>query len=156
MLIGFLRNEDAQNRTKAVKEVLGTPACSGIKIVAEQEAEWQRTKANDVVAGWLASGIKFNIVFANNDEMALGAIQALKAVGTDMKDVTVAGIDATADALAAMKAGDLAVTVFQDAVGQGTRSIDAAAQMIKGEAVPKYIEIPFQTVTKDNMSSFMK
>lgn len=156
MLIGFLRNEDAQNRTQAVKDVLGTPACSGIKIIAEQEGEWQRTKANDIVAGWLASGKKFDIVFANNDEMALGAIQALKAVGADMKNVTVAGVDATADALAAMKAGDLDITVFQDAVGQGTGSVDAASKMMKGETVPKYIEIPFQTVTQDNMSGFMK
>ncbi len=63
--------------------------------------------------------MQFDAVVSNNDEMAIGAIQALKAAGVDMNKVIVAGVDATQDALAAMKAGDLDVTVFQNAAGQG-------------------------------------
>ena len=154
LLIGFLRNEDAQARTNAVKDVLKTDACSGIEIVAEQEAEWQRTKGADVTANWLASGIKPDIVFANNDEMALGAIQALKAAGLSMDDVVVAGVDATPDALDAMEAGDLDVTVFQDAAGQGRGGIDAALAMIGGESLGAYTDIPFIAVTPENMADF--
>jgi len=154
LLIGFLRNEDAQNRTNAVKEVNGLKMCSGIEIVAEQEAEWQRTEGADTMANWLASGIKPDIVYANNDEMALGAIQALKSAGISMDDVVVAGVDATPDALAAMEAGDLDVTVFQDAVGQATGGVDAALQMIAGEDLPAYVNIPFVAVTPDNMAAF--
>ena len=154
LLIGFLRNEDAQARTNAVKDVLKTDACSGIEIVAEQEAEWQRTKGADVTANWLASGIKPDIVFANNDEMALGAIQALKAAGISMDDVVVAGVDATPDALDAMEAGDLDVTVFQDAAGQGRGGIDAALAMIGGESLGAYTDIPFIAVTPENMADF--
>lgn len=154
ILIGFLRNEDAQNRTNAAKEVLATDECSGIEIVAEQEAEWQRTKANDVMSNWLASGITPDIVIANNDEMALGAIQALKNAGISMDDVVVAGVDATPDALSAMEAGDLDVTVFQDAKGQARGGVDAALAMIKGEKQPSYVDIPFITVTPENMADF--
>ena len=154
LLIGFLRNEDAQNRTNAVKDVIKTDACSGIEIVAEQEAEWQRTKGADVMANWLASGIKPDIVFANNDEMALGAIQALKSAGISMDDVIVGGVDATADALVSMAAGELDVTVFQDAVGQAHGGVDAALAMINGEAQPSYVDIPFIAVTPDNMADF--
>jgi ABC-type sugar transport system substrate-binding protein len=154
ILIGFLRNEDALNRTKAVKDVLATDACKGIKIIGEQEGEWQRTKAQDIVANWLSAGTKPDIVFANNDEMALGAVAALKSAGISMADVVVAGVDATPDAIAAIKSGDMDITVFQDAKGQATGSIDAALKMINGEKLPKYIDIPFVTVTKDNLDKF--
>lgn len=154
MLVGFLRNEDAQARTNAVKDVLATDSCSGIKIVAEQEAEWQRTKGADVTANWLASGIRPDVVFANNDEMALGAIQALKAAGISMDDVVVAGVDATPDALKSMEAGELDVTVFQDAAGQGRGGVDAALAMIAGEKMESYTDIPFIAVTPENMAEF--
>ena len=65
--------------------------------------------------------------------MAIGAIQAMKAAGVDMKDVVVGGVDATQDALAAMQAGDLDVTVFQDAAGQGKGAVDAALKLAAGE-----------------------
>ena len=121
---------------------------------AEQEAEWQRTKASDVMANWLASGIKPDVVFANNDEMALGAIQALKGAGVSMDDVIVAGVDATADALKSMEQGDLDVTVFQDAVGQAEGGVNAAIAMIGGEEQPSYVDIPFIAVTPENMADF--
>ena len=154
ILIGFLRNEDAQNRTKAVKDVLATDACKGIELLAEQEGEWQRTKGADIVANWLASGVKPSIVLANNDEMALGAIQALKGAGIGMDDVIVAGIDATPDALVAMEAGDLDVTVFQDAEGQAKGGVDAALAMIGDAEQQAYIDIPFITVTNENLADF--
>lgn len=153
-LIGFLRNEDAQARTVAVDEVLATDACKGITIVDKQEGEWQRTKGADVVTNWLASGIKPDIVFANNDEMALGAIQALKSAGIDMDKVVVAGIDGTPDAFDAMEAGDLDITVFQDAKGQAQGAIDAALKMIGGEDLPSYTDIPFIAITPDNVAQY--
>ena len=61
----------------------------------------------------------------------------MKAAGIDMKTVVVGGVDATQDALAAMQAGDLDVTVFQDAAGQGGGALDAALQLAKGEKVDR-------------------
>jgi ABC-type sugar transport system substrate-binding protein len=156
MLVGLLSNEAAVTRSQDVREVFGgLSMCKGIKLVDEQVAEWQRTKANDIVTNWISSGIKFNIVAANNDEMAIGAIQALKAAGISMDDVFVGGIDATADAKAAMKAGDLDVTVFQDAAGQAKGGIDAAIKLSKGQKLPKFVVIPYELVTPENLKNYM-
>jgi inositol transport system substrate-binding protein len=88
--------------------------------------------------------------------MAIGALQAMKAAGVDTKTAIVGGIDATQDALASMKAGDLKVTVFQDAAGQGKGAVDAALKLAAGGTVEKKVYIPFQLVTPDNMANFMK
>lgn len=155
ILVGLLENEAAQTRTKDVEEVLKLSMCKGIKVVGKQEAKWQRTMANDIVANWLSKGTKIDIVFANNDEMAIGAIQAMKNAGINMKDVLIGGVDATSDALRAMKAGDLDVTVFQNAAGQATGGIDAAIALVKGKKIPKFINIPFELVTPANMKDYM-
>ena len=67
----------------------------------------------------------------------------------------VGGVDATQDALASMKAGDLKVTVFQDAAGQGKGAVDAALKLAKGEKVDKAVWVPFELVTPENMAQFM-
>jgi ABC-type sugar transport system substrate-binding protein len=67
----------------------------------------------------------------------------------------VAGIDATQDALASMKAGELKVTVFQNAAGQGQGAVDTAMKIIKGEKVPPMVWIPFELVTPANLSQYM-
>lgn len=143
-------------RTADIHEVIATPDCSGIKVVAEQSAFFDRTKAQNLMTNWLSKGLKYDAVVANNDEMAIGALQAMKAAGVDTKTAIVGGIDATQDALASMKAGDLKITVFQDAAGQGKGAVDAALALAAGKAVDKKVYIPFQLVTPDNMTNFMK
>ena len=125
-----------------------------MKIIDEQTSNWQRDQAQTLMTNWLSTGTAFDAVVANNDESAIGAIQAMKASGIDMASVVVGGVDATQDALAAMAAGDLDVTVFQDAAGQGQGSIDAALKLARGEAVDQKVYIPFQLVTPANMADF--
>ncbi len=156
VMMGELSNQGARMRTKAVHDVVATDACKGLEIVEEQTANWQRTQGADLVTNWLSSGLEFNGVIANNDEMAIGAVQALKAAGKDMKDYVVAGVDATQDALAEMAAGDLDVTVFQNAAGQGKGALDAALKIAKGEAVEKKVYIPFELVTPANLADYQK
>ena len=86
--------------------------------------------------------------------MAIGAIQAMRASGIAMGDVVVGGIDATQDALLAMAAGELDVTVFQDAAGQGAGALEAALRLANGEDVDQRVYVPFQLVTPENMSEF--
>lgn len=155
IMMGELSNQAARMRTQSAKDVLKTDECKGISVVEEQTANWQRTQGSDLVTNWLSSGIEFNAVIANNDEMAIGAIQSLKAAGKDMKDYVVAGVDATQDALAAMQAGDLDATVFQDAAGQGKGALDAALKLVKGEKVEKKVYIPFQLVTPENVKDYV-
>lgn len=154
VMMGELSNQAARQRTQDVEDVIATPECKDIKILDKRTAKWQRTEGNDLMTNWISSGMKFDAVVSNNDEMALGAIQALKA--SKMLDKTiVAGIDATQDALAAMKAGDLKVTVFQNAAGQGQGSVDTAIKLIKGEKVPSMVWIPFELVTPANLSNYL-
>jgi inositol transport system substrate-binding protein len=135
IMMGTIGDNNATLRTRDVHEVFETPECSGIEIVDEQTANFMRTDGNNLMTNWLTAGIEFDAVIANNDEMAIGAIQALKAAGRDMDSVIIAGIDATADALAAMQAGDLDVTVFQNGAAQGKGAVDAMVKLIKGEEV---------------------
>ncbi|MET0358972.1 MAG: sugar ABC transporter substrate-binding protein [Pararhizobium sp.] len=154
VMMGELSNQGARMRTAAVHDVLATDACKGISIVEEQTANWQRTEGADLITNWLSAGTEFDAVIANNDEMAIGAMQALKAAGRPMDKVVIAGVDATQDALAAMAAGDLDVTVFQNAAGQGKGAVDAALKLVKGEAVEKKVYIPFELVTPANLKDY--
>ncbi len=154
VMMGELSNQAARMRTQDIKDVIATDECKGLEIVEEQTANWSRTQGSDLMTNWLAAGLEFDAVISNNDEMAIGAIQALKAAGRSMDSVVVAGVDATQDALAAMAAGDLDVTVFQDAAGQGKGSVDAALKLAKGEKVETKVYIPFQLVTPANIADF--
>lgn len=154
VMMGELSNQAARQRTQDVHDVIATPDCSFMKIVEEQTANWQRTQGADLMSNWLSAGLKFDAVVSNNDEMAIGAIQAMKAAGIDMKTMIVGGVDATQDALAAMAAGDLDVTVFQNAAGQGKGSVDAALKLAKGEKVDRKVYIPFELVTPANLDKY--
>lgn len=155
VLMGELSNEAARTRTKDVEDVIKTKECSGMKILDKREGKWERTKAQDIVTNWLSSGTKFDAIISNNDEMAIGAIQALKAAGKWTPQTIVGGVDATPDALASMKAGDLKVTVFQNAAGQGTGAMDAALKLIKKQPVDRFVNVPFERVTPENLSKYM-
>ncbi|MFQ8433954.1 substrate-binding domain-containing protein [Amaricoccus sp. W119] len=154
IMLGLLGTSGQRGRTEGVRNVLETPECSGITIVDEQTANYMRTPGIDLMTNWLTSGIRPAAVFSNNDEMALGAIQALKASGVPMDEVVVGGVDATKDAMAAMAAGDLDVTVFQNAEGQGIDSIDTMQKIIKGEPYEKKTFVPFELVTPENVAEY--
>ena len=154
VMMGELSNQAARQRTQDVHDVIATPECSFMKIVEEQTANWSRTQGADLMTNWLSAGLKFDAVVSNNDEMAIGAIQALKAAGRSMDSVVIGGVDATQDALAAMEAGDLDVTVFQNAAGQGKGSVDAALKMARGEKVEQKVYIPFELVTPANLKDY--
>jgi inositol transport system substrate-binding protein len=154
VLMGELSNQAARQRTQDVHDVIATDECSFMEIVEEQTGNWQRTQGGDLMRNWLSAGLEFDAVVSNNDEMAIGAIQAMKAAGMDMGEVIVGGVDATQDALAAMAAGDLDVTVFQNAAGQGQGAVDAALKLAAGEDVEQKVYIPFELVTPENLKDY--
>jgi ABC-type sugar transport system substrate-binding protein len=156
IMMGELSNQAARQRTRDIHDVIATPGCAFMKVVEEQTGNWRRTEGQDLMANWISAGTRFDAVISNNDEMAIGAIQALKAAGYDMDSLIVAGIDATQDALAAMKAGDLDVTVFQDAAGQGKGALDTARELARGGgAVERTVWIPFELVTPANLDRYL-
>ncbi|MEL6609754.1 MAG: sugar ABC transporter substrate-binding protein [Pseudomonadota bacterium] len=154
LMNGQLSNQAAVQRSKDVHDVIGMDMCNFMTLIDEQTANWSRDEAQDLMTNWLSSGEEFDFVIANNDEMAIGAIQAMKAAGLDMAEIEVGGVDATPDALVAMAAGDMDVTVFQDLAGQGAGSIDTALKLAAGEEVDKTVFIPFKLVTPENMDQF--
>ncbi len=150
---GQLSNNAALDRTADIEQVMAKHP--DVKIVEKQTAEWDRNKALDLMNNWITTGTKINGVAANNDEMAIGAILALKQAGIDPKTLCIGGIDATADGLAEVANGNLAVTVFQNARGQGKGAVDTALALIKGDKVPSYVDVPFEKVTKANLKDYM-
>ncbi len=154
ILMGDLVHDAARARTAAVKDALSSGECRGASVADEQPAGWSRNMALDLTTNWITSGRPIDAIFANNDEMAIGAIQALKASGAQMNQVVVVGIDATQDGLAAMQAGDLDVTVFQNATGQASSAIDAAVALARDEPVEQQVMVPFELVTPENMADY--
>ncbi|WP_380179036.1 sugar ABC transporter substrate-binding protein [Kalamiella sp. sgz302252] len=150
ILLGDLANESTRERTKGVKEIVAK--YPGLKIVQEQTAKFMRNDAVDVVSNWLTAGDDIQAIASNNDEMAIGALQAL---GKNDNHILVAGVDGTPDALQMIKNGKMVATVFQDAKGQGEGAVQAAVKLAKGESVEKNVDIPFQLITKENMANFV-
>ncbi|AOI57263.1 rhizopine-binding protein [Burkholderia diffusa] len=156
VLMGELSNESARARTKDIEDVIATKDCSGMKIVDKREGKWSRTQGQDITMNWLSSGTKFDAIVSNNDEMAIGAINALKAARKLTPKTVVAGIDATPDGLAAMKSGELKVSVYQNAAGQGAQAVATALKLAKKQPVDRYVNVPFELVTPENMSQYAK
>jgi inositol transport system substrate-binding protein len=156
VIMGELSNQAAVQRTQDIHDVIDGPDCGvKINILDKQTSNWNRDEAQNLMTNWLSTGAAFDAVIANNDESAIGAIQALKAANVDMASVIVGGVDATQDALVAMQAGELDVTVFQNAAAQGSGSLDAAVKLAKGEAVEQKVWVPFELVTPANIGDYL-
>lgn len=125
----------------------------GIEVLAEKTANWSRSEGMTVMENWLQAFDQIDAVVAENDEMALGAREAVKAAN---KEIPAVGVDGITDALSAIKAGDLVASMFQDGAGQGSKSVEVLVQAIKGEKVEKDYWIDFEEVNKDNVADFEK
>jgi ribose transport system substrate-binding protein len=132
----------------------GIAAYPDIEVVATQTANFERAAGLDVATNLLQSNPDAVGIFAENDEMALGAIQALgDRAGSD---VFVVGFDGTDDGLAAVEAGTLAATIAQQPTELGKQAVQLMKQVLDGEQVAKNAPVPVQTVTEDNVTDFLK
>ncbi|WP_290920494.1 ribose ABC transporter substrate-binding protein RbsB [Halodesulfovibrio sp.] len=113
------------------------------KVLASQPADFDRTKGLNVMENLLAAQPEVQGVFAQNDEMALGAVQAVKAAG---KKVVIIGFDGTKDGIAAVKRGDMAATIAQQPALIGALGVETAAKILKGEKVEANIPVPLQVI----------
>lgn len=118
-----------------------------LDVAASQTANFNRAEGMTVMENVLQSSGDILGVFAHNDEMALGALEAIAASG---KDIKVVGFDATDDAVAAVKDGKMAATVAQQPDKMGATAVDVAVKLINGETVEKSIPVEVTLVTKDN------
>jgi ABC-type sugar transport system substrate-binding protein len=126
----------------------------GIKVVAGQPADFDRAKGLDVMTNLLQANPGIKGVFADNDEMALGAIKALGARAG--KDVMVVGFDGTPDGLQAVADGTLAATVAQQPKVLGRKAVEQAVKAARGETVQQVVDVEVKVVTKQNLAEFKK
>ncbi len=153
MMHGYMGQAAQIKRDAGAREVLAKNP--DLRLLAAQTAEWDRAKAVTLMENWLQShGDEVGAVFAQNDEMAMGALLAIERAGKK-DDIIVVGVDAIADALQAVKDGRLDATVFQDGAGQGRGAIEVALHLIRDEPVEKATYIPFQLVTQGNVAEFI-
>ncbi len=117
-----------------------------LNVIAKQAADFDRTKGLTVMENLLQANPNVKAVFAHNDEMALGAIEAINSSG---KDVSVIGFDGNDDALNAIKAGDLEATVAQQPELIGKLAVNAARDVLQGKKVEENIAAPLKLVTKE-------
>jgi len=150
---GDLAQEAAQKRTEGEKQVFAT--FPDIQIIKEDTASWDRAQGLALMENWLSTGDQIDAVASNNDEMAIGALQAIEAAGL-LGKILVGGVDASPDALAEMDKGRLNVTVFQNAKGQGEGGIQAAIALARGEKIEQITWVPFELVTPENYKDFMQ
>ncbi|MDE1241137.1 ribose ABC transporter substrate-binding protein RbsB [Vibrio aestuarianus] len=118
---------------------------SEMQLLASQPADFDRTNGLNVMENLLAANPDVQAVFAQNDEMALGALRAVQASG---KDVMIVGFDGTDDGIAAVERGQLAATVAQQPDMIGALGIETAAKVLKGESVDEYIPVPLKIISK--------
>jgi methyl-galactoside transport system substrate-binding protein len=165
MLKGEPGHQDAELRTEfSIKAVTG----AGIKVqlLAEDTAMWDRPRAVEKMdAFWARFGDQIEVVFCNNDDMALGVIESLRKVGffSGGRFLPVVGVDATAPALQALAEGTLLGTVLNDAANQGKATFDLAYALATGASPAnagwtitdgKYVWVPYQKVTRDNYRNY--
>lgn len=140
----------SRDRGKGFDE--GIKQFSDIKVVAQQTANFDRAKGLDVATNLLQAHPGVTGLFAENDEMALGAIEALGSKAG--KDVQVVGFDGTTDGLAAVEKGTMLATIAQQPAELGKRAVQEAAKILKGGSAEKEVSVEVVTVTKDNVAKY--
>jgi ribose transport system substrate-binding protein len=122
---------------------------AGLKIAVTQTANYNRAEALTVTENILQSNPNITAIIPMNDEMALGAIEAVRAKGkVPGKDILIAGFDAGADARTAVMAGEMIYTVEQKPVLMGATSVETAKKYIDGGTVPATIPVDVEIITK--------
>ena len=150
VLQGKTGSSASRERGKGFEE--GLKDNPNIKVVAKQTAEFERVKGLDVTTNLLQAHPNVKAIFAENDEMALGAIEALGDKAG--KDVIVVGFDGVEDALKAIKEGTMYASIAQQPADMAAQAVVEASKLLKGEAATKEMQVDVVTVTKDNVDKF--
>lgn len=157
MVQGDPENVDAQYRTefsiKALKD-------AGVEVeeLLLQRGDWDQAKGQQIVQDALTQfGEKIDVVFCNNDGMALGALQSIQSAGRKVgEDIYLVGVDALAEVCQNVLDGTMTGTVFNDFFGQAHTAADVAVKYLNGEAVESVNMVDYVKVTKDNAAEILE
>ena len=149
MIEGDPENIDAQYRTEFSVKAL-TDAGIEVECLDDQVGNWDQTKGQELCANALSKyGDKVEVVFCNNDGMALGAQTAIEAAGRKVgEDIYLVGVDALPEAIDLIKEGNMTGTVLNDHIGQSHAAVDVAVQLLNGEAIENYYWVNYVKVDK--------
>jgi len=150
MIMGDEGNTDAEYRTEYSIKAL-TDAGLTVELLDEQRGHWQQTEGYEITAANLTKfGDKLEVVFCNNDAMALGAMEAIEAAGRVVgEDIYLVGVDALAEAVTAIEEGRMTGTVLNDHNGQSHKAADVAAELAAGGTVDTFYWVDYQKVSGD-------
>ncbi|WP_078055111.1 galactose ABC transporter substrate-binding protein [Erysipelothrix larvae] len=150
MIVGDPANIDAQYRTEYSIKAL-TDAGVTVDKLLEQRGDWEQPKGQEIAAGALAQfGDKVEVIFANNDAMALGALQAIESAGRTVgEDIYLVGVDALDEVVTLVNEGRITGTVLNDAEGQATKAVDVALRLLDGESVDTHYWVDYVKVVKE-------
>lgn len=127
-----------------------------VTVLANQSGEYDRAKGMAITEDWIQRFPKFDAIVAANDQMALGALEALKTANR-LNGVQITGVDGTTDACNAIKAGEMSQSIFQNAAGQAQKGYETIENILrKGQTPPKEVLVPFESITKDNVEKYLK
>ncbi|MEG1639920.1 MAG: galactose ABC transporter substrate-binding protein [Ruthenibacterium sp.] len=148
MIVGDPENVDAQFRTEFSIKAL-TDAGLKVNKLFEQRGDWDQAKGQELAATALSQfGDKIDVIFCNNDGMALGAYQAIVSAGRTVgKDIYLVGVDALEECQAMVKDGTMTGTVLNDHIGQSHKAADVALEAVAGKALEKNYTVDYVKVT---------
>jgi methyl-galactoside transport system substrate-binding protein len=149
MIMGDPENVDAQYRTEYSIKAL-TDAGIAVEELFKQRGDWDQNKGQELAANALAQfGASIDVIFCNNDGMALGAAQAITGAGrTVNQDIYLVGVDALDEVVAMVKDGTMTGTVLNDHIGQSHTAVDAAIKYLGNETNDKRIMVDYQKITE--------
>ena len=156
MVVGDPENVDAKYRTQYSIEQYLQASHNEVEKIDEQRGDWDQSKGQEIVANALTQyGEKIEVVFCNNDAMALGASQAISAAGRTVgKDIYLVGVDALSEAVDLVSEDKMTGTVLNDHVTQAKKAVDAAVKAVNGEKLDVYYWVDYVKVTPANAKDF--
>lgn len=156
MVQGDPENVDAQYRTEKSIERLSQDI--EVEELTKQRGDWDQTKGQEITANALSQyGDKIDVVFCNNDAMALGALQAIEAAGrTVNKDIYLVGVDALVEVVENVMNDKMTGTVFNDYFGQAHKAADVALDFVNGKDVDNVYMVDYVKVTPENASEILE
>ncbi|MDO4788882.1 MAG: galactose ABC transporter substrate-binding protein [Johnsonella sp.] len=157
MIQGDPENVDAQYRTEFSVKAVTDAGLEGEELL-KQRGDWDQAKGQQIAADALTQfGEKIEVIFCNNDAMALGALQAIEAAGRTVgEDIYIVGVDALAEACQNVSDGKMTGTVFNDFIGQAKTAGDVALMFVNGEKVEAVNMVDYVKVTKDNAAEILE
>jgi inositol transport system substrate-binding protein len=152
-LAGTAGLDHSRDRRIGFNDALKEAGRTDITILADMDGDYVRDKAMKITEDWIQAFPQFDGIVAANDQMALGAVEALKTANR-LQGVLITGIDGTAEAVQAVKDGSMVQTVLQNAPGQAKAALEVIQKIAAGGTPEKEVFVPFESITKDNANRY--